>query len=107
MDKGNYGKPSCYKYAHVLLLYWDESCGDLSTKQEVEDLRDVFEELFHYHTIIKKLTAPSPGKRLQTTLNAIVANFIEDCDGPDTLLVVYYAGHGRPGDQYGHLQLLG
>ena len=88
-------------------MYWDENSGDLDTEREVKALQDVLEQDFHYNTIIEPLAAAGKGKRPQTTLNSKVARFIEDCDGSDTLLIVYYAGHGRPGGMYGQLQLLG
>ena len=40
-------------------------------------------------------------------MNARVANFVLEEDGLDTLLIVYYAGHGSPGAKPGHLQLFG
>ena len=40
-------------------------------------------------------------------VNARVAQYLEVHVGPETLIIVYYAGHAGPGDQYGHLELLG
>ena len=40
-------------------------------------------------------------------MNAIVAAFVEQHDSPNTLLIVYYAGHNRPGPDYGSLELFG
>ena len=108
MDRGKWGKPSRYKHVHVLLLYWHESCGDMSTEEEVDELKAVFEHLFQYHTEKAPLVAGSGGRKVQTTINRIVSTFIDQYDGPDNLLIVYYAGHGMPDkDKYGHLQLLG
>ena len=35
------------------------------------------------------------------------ANFVGDYDGPNTLFIVYYAGHGKPGKIHGDLEMFG
>ena len=40
-------------------------------------------------------------------MHAHLANFVLEEDGPRTLLIVYYAGHGKPGHRPGHLELAG
>ena len=108
MDKGKWGKPLRYKHVCALLLYWDKSCGDLSTEKEVDELKAVLEDVFQYHAEKAPLMAASRGKKVQTMINQIVANFIDRFDGPENLLIIYYAGHGMPDKgKYGRLQLLG
>lgn len=106
MDEGKYKFPSTYTKVEVLLLCWEHSCTDVATKDEVDDLKAIFENLFNYHAEIKYLDTTIE-QRLQIRVNAIVANFVNEHDGPNTLLIVYYAGHGRPGGKYGNLELFG
>ena len=106
MDEGNYMNSSTYKKVEVLLLCWAESWDDLGTKQEVEALKATFETAFNYHATIEYLHMSSE-QGLQVRLNAKVAAFVSAHDGPDTLFIVYYAGNGRPGQEYGHLELFG
>ena len=104
MSEGRYQNPSLYDKVEVLLLCWKVS--DMDTTREVEDLRKVFVDDFGYHATTEYLNAESKPK-LQVQVNARVAKFVEVYDGPDTLLIVYYAGHGRPGDFFGELELTG
>ena len=109
MDKGNYIKPAGYHKIEVLLLYWDQNCGDLATQDEVYKLKAVFEEKFGFHATIEKLSPadaiPVRSGRLQVEVNALVATFVKNHDGASTLLIVYYAGHGKPGMHFGDLEL--
>ncbi|KAL8754706.1 MAG: hypothetical protein Q9199_004154 [Rusavskia elegans] len=104
MAEGKYQNPSLYEQVEVLLLCW-KVC-DMDTTSEVNDLRRVFEVVFGYHATTEFLDANSKQK-LQVQVNARVAKFVEDCDGPNTLLIVYYAGHGLPGQFFGDLELTG
>ena len=106
MDEGDYTNSSTYTKVEVLLLCWAESCDDLTTRNEVEDLKATFENDFNYHATIEYLDITFE-QRIQVRLNAKVAAFVGAHDGPNTLLIVYYAGHGRPGQKYGHLELFG
>ena len=87
-------------------MCWQDSCNDLTTKDEVDDLKATFEDRLNYHAEIKYLDTKIE-QRLQVRMNTIVATFVGQHDGPNTLLIVYYAGHGRPGGQYGDLELFG
>lgn len=104
--KGNYKNPSTYKKVKALLLCWDEKSDDITVRPEVERLKAVLEERFHYDAEIKCIDN-SMEQRLQVCVNAIVARFVGDNDGPDNLLIVYYSGHGRPGSSHGDLELFG
>ncbi|KAL8992322.1 MAG: hypothetical protein Q9169_007189 [Polycauliona sp. 2 TL-2023] len=104
MLEGRYQNPSLYDKVEVLLLCWRVSDMDAST--EVKDLLKVFEEDFGYHATTEYLDANSK-LRLQVQLNARVARFVCEYDGPKTLFIVYYAGHGMPGEALGDLQLAG
>ena len=104
MDQGNYQEPITYTKVVALLFCWDDHCNDMETRDEVDRLRAVLEDDFNYKTQTEYLDS-RPG--LQVRVNARVANFVEANDGPNTLLIVYYAGHGRPGNQPGSLILTG
>ena len=106
MEKGDYKDSLAYKKVEVLLLCWAATCDDLITNDEVDKLKSVFEEQFKYHAQIAYLDADATLK-LQVQVNAKVAAFVGAYDGPNTLLIVYYAGHGRPGSFYGSLELFG
>ena len=104
MDKGNYQDPITYTNIVALLFCWEDHCNDMETKDEVDRLRAVLEDDFNYKTQTEYLDS-RPG--LQLRVNAKVAVFVEANDGPNTLLIVYYAGHGRPGSYPGSLILTG
>ncbi|KAL8703684.1 MAG: hypothetical protein Q9201_003138 [Fulgogasparrea decipioides] len=106
MNKGNYKNSENYKSVKALLLRWADDCDDMTTKHEVDLLKDVLEQEFNYHTKVKCLRNNNQG-RLQVQVNAIVAKFVLKYDEPNILLMVYYAGHGRPGNVFGHLELHG
>ena len=106
MDKGSYKNPSSYKKGAVLLVCWEEHSNDSTTQEEVEGLKSVFEERFRYSAEIEYLNNRI-AKPLQVQINAKVAKFVDTYDGPHTLLIVYYAGHGRPGSSYGFLECFG
>ena len=107
MDKGKYVASTRYHKAEVLLLCWDEK--DSATMKEVDDLKTVFEVKFGYHTTIAKLsreTLEPEGPKLQVHVNFEVARFVKEHNEPNNLLIIYYAGHDKPGTRYGDLKLL-
>ena len=103
MDEGVHKTSTIYTKVEVLMLSWEESRGDFSSREELDRLRSIFEKKFKYHTKVQYLDT-SIQQRLQARVNLIVAEFVHRHDGPNTLLIVYYAGHARPGDHYGDLQ---
>lgn len=106
MDQGPYSNPSIYRKVEALFLCWAENSNDLATKEEVNRLRLVLENRFNYHVQVQHLDNCIEN-RLQVRINRIVADFVDENDGQNTLLIVYYAGHGRPGSYYGSLELFG
>ena len=106
MDQGKYNHPSAYEKVMVLLLCWAQDSNDLGTTKEVNDLKLVFEERFRYHTTTEYLDN-NKQQKLQVQLNSKVAAFVGANDGPNTLLIVYYAGHGKPGKIHGDLEMFG
>ncbi|MCJ1462367.1 hypothetical protein MMC07_000967 [Pseudocyphellaria aurata] len=106
MDQGPYRNPSTYSEVEALFICWAENSDDLATSEEVNRLRSVLENRFNYHVQVQLLDNQTDN-RLQVRINRIVADFVDDRGGPNTLLIVYYAGHGRPGSYYGSLELFG
>ena len=106
MEEGNYKDSTIYTKVEVLILCWAEELADMNTKGEVDRLRSTFEQRFNYNTQVEYLDT-SVDRRLQVRVNAIMASFVCDHDGPNTLLIVYYAGHGRPANNFGGLELSG
>ena len=101
MDKGNYSRKSLYTHVAVFLLYWED--GDLDVYDEVNGLVDIFENHFNYSVE----HGPLKGPYAKIQINALVSNFVYRHDGPGKLIIVYYAGHGRPGESHGSLELFG
>ena len=69
-------------------------------------LERVFQDDFHYKTVRKELTQDSE-RTPQIQVNKHLADFVYDYNDTSTLLIVYYAGHGRPGESKGGLNLAG
>ena len=101
MDQGNYRRKSLYTHVAVLVLYWED--GDLNVRDEVGDLVDIFKNHFNYSVEHGALKGP----HANTHVNALVADFVHKNNGPGKLIIVYYAGHGRPGEFHGSLELFG
>ena len=106
MDEGTYKSSTKYTSVEVLLICWVEQSDDLIITGEVMKLKSTFEDRFNYGAQIGSLD-PKAKQTPQVQLNAIVANFVVEFDGPNTLLIVYYAGHGKPGSYYGSLEMFG
>ena len=106
MDKGKYKSSSTYTNANVLLLCWSESSDDLRVKEEVIKLKNTFETRLNYDAEIAYLEATA-SRKPQVQVNTIVQRFIDAHDSPTALLIVYYAGHGKPGNYFGSLVLHG
>ncbi|KAI4092361.1 MAG: hypothetical protein LQ339_007958 [Xanthoria mediterranea] len=102
------GRQSSWRYdkVAVLLISWDGSCDDLNTKGEVDNLARMFHEIYKYKIQNVRLKSNS-SRHPQVEVNKIMAEFVWEEDGPSTLLLVYYAGHGAPGQRPGNLELKG
>ncbi len=83
---------SRYKEAHVLLLSWEDD--DLGVIDEVNDLQDVFRQSYNYKTDMWKI----PGTRSHNSLATRILQFLADYEAKDSLLIVYYGGHGLMND---------
>ncbi|KAF7960137.1 hypothetical protein EAE96_001736 [Botrytis aclada] len=83
-----------YRQVHVLLLSWDRKDDDLHVEQEVADLENVFRHIFKYKTT-QNILQQNQRNHPQVQINLYLAQFVADHDDPNTLLIVYYAGHGK------------
>jgi hypothetical protein len=87
---------SRYKEVHALLLSWEDD--NLGVIKEVLDLEKVFVEIYNYHVEEWKI----PRNRAHNSLAARLSKFLENYDseesGQQTLLIVYYGGHGGMND---------
>ena len=93
---GNYSRAPPYECVKVLLLSWRmECCDNLDTAEEIDKLKDVFQNMFHYD-IQRKYLCRHACTSVQVQLNHIVSDFVNIPEGPNTLFIVYYAGHAIP-----------
>lgn len=89
--KKHMDQPDGYAKVAVLLIKWDDELDELNTKNEAIELENLFRNRFHYATKTVELNVR---KKPQHQLNSHVSDFIRDHDGPHSLLIVYYTGHG-------------
>ena len=81
-----------YSRVMVLLLSWEDD--DLGVYREINQLENVFANIYHFD--VEKFEIPSlePVMRVNECITGLIKRA-----GKDTLLIVYYGGHGR-GVQY-------
>ncbi|KAL8790443.1 MAG: hypothetical protein Q9213_000595 [Squamulea squamosa] len=83
-----------YKRVGVLFLTWEED--DMQCKEtEVDTLRKLFADEFHYETDYFLI----PKDRWQTALQKRIADLFYEYDSPDCLTIIYYGGHGYVGEE--------
>jgi len=73
---------------------------------KVQRLKDVFENIYNYKVESCLIDNRRPALP-QAQANLAVANFVNLNDQEDALFIVYYAGHGAPGKEQGHLNMSG
>jgi hypothetical protein len=78
---------SRYIYVQVLLIRWEED--ELHVEDELNELKRVF-DLYGFAT--EKFLIPTSNSHRK--LNQKVLSFVEEYENDDTLLIVYYGGHG-------------
>ncbi|KAM0291890.1 hypothetical protein ACHAO9_003443, partial [Fusarium lateritium] len=79
---------SRYSEVQVLLIRWDED--ELEVEWELNELRSVFRDLYGFTTDQFLI----PTHKSHRKLNHKVLSFVEEHENEDTLLIVYYGGHG-------------
>lgn len=83
---------SRYTEVHVLMISWEYD--DLNVSLEIAQLETIFMASYHYAVESWEIPHEKPATRLQVRL----AEFLKH-DGPETLLIVYYAGHAIQDEQ--------
>ena len=82
---------SRYSNVHVLLLHWKDGDPNLPVVGELNELRDVFKDYYHFETECWQI----PSKNAHRALNRKITEFVElEDDSRDCLKIVYYGGHG-------------
>jgi hypothetical protein len=77
-----------------------------TNSSKVQRLKNVFENIYNYNVESVQIDSRLPA-RPQAQANLAVAQFVLLNDKEDTLFIVYYAGHGSPGKDRGHLNMTG
>ncbi|KAF2186442.1 hypothetical protein K469DRAFT_686852 [Zopfia rhizophila CBS 207.26] len=98
-DENMQNKPVKHDQVFVLLLSWADELDDLKVEPEVKKLQQLFTTQYGFEVTWEKLDH----KRPQQQLNFYLASFILNHDSRNTLLIIYYAGHGSYRDNGVHL----
>ena len=106
MANGPFVTSTRYKKVNVLLLSWEPDFDELKVKEEVDRLKAVFENRYKFEVQSTQLKRHEFVKA-QNQINKIVADWVYDYGHTNTLLIVYFAGHGRPGKKPGELEMNG
>ncbi|KAI9803615.1 MAG: hypothetical protein M1826_004956 [Phylliscum demangeonii] len=94
-----YYAASPYSAVHVLLLSWTED--DLGVAEELAVLRQVLQEDYRYS--VEEYTIPSA--KSHNTLQDRLREFTREYEKSDSLLIVYYGGHGYLDSSRKHIWL--
>ena len=78
-----------YTSVTALLLYWKEN--DINPEQEVDAVRELFEKDFGYTSITFQIPSRRAQQEINREISALVANYSIKLD---SLILIYYAGHG-------------
>ena len=81
-----------YKQVYSILIRWDSD--DLDVSAELEDLETCFKRYYRFET--ERFDIPTENSHLDLMLR--IGQFIKQHEGPDSLLIVYYGGHGQIDD---------
>ena len=83
---------SRYKKVSVLLLSWEDEDPKLPVSLEIEQLDNVFKNLYGFETEIWEI----PNQNCHGMLNRKILDFVMTEDDPaDQLFIVYYGGHAK------------
>jgi hypothetical protein len=81
-----------YTQATALLLSWQDD--NLGVEKEIQGLRNVFEDFYHFHVEEYQIPSDKPASKTQARIMNLLVH-----DSSDSLFIIYYAGHARPGRQ--------
>ncbi|KAK4454896.1 hypothetical protein QBC34DRAFT_289147 [Podospora aff. communis PSN243] len=80
------------KYLDVQVLLFSWNSDDLGVADRVSGLESVFRDVYHYEVEWWKIPDAAPGRHATKK----VIRFVEEGNDPNTLLILYYAGHATP-----------
>ncbi|KAI4188093.1 MAG: hypothetical protein LQ346_005384, partial [Caloplaca aetnensis] len=78
-----------YTSVTALLVHWERN--DINPENEIDAVRDIFEKDFAFATLSFPIPPLCPQQALNREISAFVATY---SNKSDTLILVYYAGHG-------------
>lgn len=82
----------CYSKVAVLILSWEDT--DMpNTSVEIKRLQSVFQDAYHFDVESWQIPSVDPDLELLFKTQSLIKSH----QGVDNLLIVYYAGHARPG----------
>jgi len=93
-----------YTKVAVLLIKWEDGLDELMTGGEAKELETLFRDRFYYQTKTVELNVR---EKPQHQLNKHISQFICEHDGAQSLLIVYYTGHGVYQESTKTLELTG
>ncbi|KAF2268850.1 hypothetical protein CC78DRAFT_575834 [Lojkania enalia] len=85
-------KPVKHDRGYVLLLSWAPALDDLGIKDEFDSLENTFRDLYGFGVDRQLLNGKNGNS--QHEMNYHLSNFMWRHDAQDTLLIIYYGGHG-------------
>jgi molybdopterin biosynthesis enzyme MoaB len=77
-----------YNHVHVLLLSWERASAAFD--EQLLQLKEVFEQGFRFRACKELICYDNSHNQLSKTL----CKFLDENDDEDTLLILYYGGHG-------------
>jgi hypothetical protein len=91
-----------YQNVAVLLIKWADEIDQLQTADEVEQVRGIFADEFNFPTKVIDLNNIT---RPQLQLERNFVEFMAEYDGDQTLMIIYYTGHGSYDERTKELNL--
>lgn len=80
-----------YRAVHVLQIQWEEHDLSIAEEDAVNDLNIVFEDTFGFESV---QSFKIPSQRSYKALEARLQEFKQQYSSEQSLLIVYYSGHG-------------
>ncbi|KAI9644511.1 hypothetical protein NHQ30_006532 [Ciborinia camelliae] len=80
-------RSNCYSKVKVLIVHW--ASDDLGVSEEIENLADVFQDLYHFEVAKFEIPDLQPASKLSNRVRIFIGD-----NSPDTLLIFGYNGHG-------------
>lgn len=83
-----------YNSVSVLCIYWNDNDDD-KFKEEASDMAKLFSEDFYFKTEIYAIPSRGADDNCTNAITERISKFLnEEGHGPQSLLILYYGGHG-------------